>query len=67
MGCVRCVVQLAKRTRARRLICCAAPVQDFGVLRAEAQAALRSEAAQARASVAKLSKAHAAAVQTLDL
>ena len=67
MGCVRCVMQLAERKRARGLLCCAGPVQDYGALRAEAQAALRAEAAQARASVAKLNKAHAAAVQTLDM
>ena len=63
-----CAVRNATgREKAGGLLCCAGPVQDYGALRAEAQAALRAEAAQARASVAKLNKAHAAAVQTLDM
>lgn len=58
--------QVAASSDAKKWGVCG-PVQDYGALRAEAQAALRAEAAQARASVAKLNKAHAAAVQTLDM
>lgn len=64
---MRFATRPADEVLAFRLFSLLAPVQDFGALRAAAQIALRSEAADARSAVAKLNKAHAAAVDTLEL
>jgi len=67
VGHVRFATTLAAESLAFRLFSLLAPVQDFDALRVAAQIELRSEAARARSAVAKLNKAHAAAVDTLEL